>query len=178
MNKILLPVFVFFILNAVAQNRVPQNVTAVLEKAGKNKIELEKVIRQYNQNTEDSLKLKAAYFLISNMDIHFSADYYWADGTGKKIPFNEMDYPDFVTAVKAFEEIKPKYESVKPVSYSYKDIDTIKAEFLIKNIENAFEVWKRPQAKNLPFSDFCNYILPYRVGSEPLQVDMQIKPAV
>lgn len=153
----------------IAQNSLPKNVITVIEKAGKNKIELEKVIKQYNQNTADSLKLKAAYFLIANMDIHSSVDYYWVDGTGKKIPYNEMDYPDFVTAVKAFEEIKPKYPNVKPVPFTYKDIDTIKADFLIKNIENAFEVWKRPQCKNTSFTDFCNYILPYRVGSEPLQ---------
>lgn len=154
---------------SLGQNNLPKNVSAVLEKAGKNKIELEKVIQQYNKNKSDSLKLKATYFLIANMDIHYSVDYYWADKTGKRIPYNEMDYPDFVTAVKAFEEIKPKYEGIKPVPVIYKDIDTIKADFLIKNIENAFEVWKRPQSRKISFTDFCNYILPYRVGSEPLQ---------
>lgn len=169
MNKILAIGFLFFIFHTKAQNSVPKNVSVVLEKAGKNKGELEKVIRQYNQNTADSLKLKAAYFLISNMDIHSSSDYYWTDGAGKKIPYNEMDYPDFVTALKAFEEIKSKYEGIKPVPFIYKDIDTIKADFLIKNIDNAFEVWKRPQSKNTSFTDFCNYILPYRVYSEPLQ---------
>lgn len=169
MNRILLTVFILFIFHAIAQNGVPKDVNEVLEKAGKNRIELEKVIQQYNKNKADSLKLKAAYFLISNMDIHYSADYYWTDGAGKRIPYNEMDYPDFVTAVKAFDEIKPKYEGVKPVPVIYKDIDTIKADFLIKNIENAFEVWKRPQSKKISFKDFCNYILPYRVGSEPLQ---------
>lgn len=153
----------------LAQNNIPKNVTTVLEKAGKNRGELEKVIHQYNHNAADSLKLKATYFLIANMDIHSSVDYYWADGAGKRIPYNEMDYPDFVSAVKAFEEIKPKYENLKPVSITYKDIDTIKADFLIKNIENAFDVWKRPQSKNVSFTDFCNYILPYRVGTEPLQ---------
>jgi hypothetical protein len=169
MSKFITTLLLFSAFCTIAQNSLPKNVATVLNKAGKNKGELEKVILRYNQNKADSLKLKATYFLISNMDIHSSIDYYWADGTGKKIPYNEMDYPDFVTAIKAFEEIKTKYESVKPVPYSYKDIDTIKADFLIKNIENAFEVWKRPQAQNVSFIDFCNYILPYRVASEPLQ---------
>lgn len=169
MGKITLMLLLLSGLHVTSQNNLPKNVESVLEKAGKNRNELEKVIRQYRQNKGDSLKLKAAYFLIENMDIHFSADYYWADGTGKRIPYNEMDYPDFVTAVKAFEEIKPKYENVKPVPVTYKDIDSIKADFLIENIENAFDVWKKPHFKHVSFIDFCNYILPYRVGTEPLQ---------
>ena len=169
MHKITMMLFLFSGFYAISQNNLPKNVATVLEKAGKNRGELEKVIQRYNQNTADSLKLKATYFLISNMDLHSSVDYYWADGSGKRIPYNEMDYPDFVTAVKVFEEIKPKYENVKPVPFVYKDIDVIKADFLIKNIENAFDVWKQPQSKNISFADFCNYILPYRVGSEPLQ---------
>lgn len=169
MSKITIILLLFSGVFGIAQNQVPKNVTAVLEKAGKNRGELEKVIHQYNRTIGDSLKLKATYFLIANMDIHYSVDYYWADGAGKKIPYNEMDYPDFVAAVKAFEKIKPKYQDVKPVPFTYKDIDTIKADFLIKNIENAFDVWKRPQSKNVSFLDFCNYILPYRVGTEPFQ---------
>lgn len=169
MNKIIITLLLLSGFCVLSQNNMPKNVTTVLEKAGKNRIELEKVIQQYNQKAADSLKLKATYFLIANMDIHFSVDYYWADSAGKRIPYNEMDYPDFVTAVKAFEEIKPKYENLKPVPITYKDMDTIKADFLIKNIENAFDVWKRPQSKNVSFTEFCNYILPYRVGSEPLQ---------
>lgn len=169
MGKIIMMLLLLSSLYVRSQNNLPKNVTAVLEKAGKNRGELEKVIQRYNQNKADSLKLKATYFLISNMDIHSSVDYYWTDGKGKRIPYNEMDYPDFVSAVKAFEEIKPKYENIKPVPYTYKDIDTIKADFLIRNIENAFAVWKQPQSKNISFTDFCNYILPYRVGSEPLQ---------
>lgn len=38
-----------------------------LEKAGKNRYELEKVLKHYTHNPSDSLKLKAARFLIANM---------------------------------------------------------------------------------------------------------------
>ncbi len=169
MSKIISALLLFSGVCSMSQNSLPKNVTSILEKAGKNRIELEKVIQQYSQNPADSLKLKASYFLIQNMDIHYSSDYYWADGDGKKIPYNEMDYPDFVTAVNAFEQIKPKYQNIKPVAVVYKDIDTIKASFLIKNIDNAFVVWNKPQSAKVSFTDFCNYILPYRVGTEPLQ---------
>ena len=169
MYKIIILLWLFCGFWGAAQNNIPKSVTSILEKAGKNRIELEKVIQEYSQNPADSLKLKASYFLIQNMDIHYSSDYYWTDDHGKKIPYNEMDYPDFITAVNAFEQIKPKYKNIKPVAVVYKDIDTIKASFLIKNIDNAFVVWNKPQSAKVSFNDFCNYILPYRVGTEPLQ---------
>lgn len=50
------------------------------------------------------------------------------------------------------------------------DAKVIRAEFLIHHIDQAFEVWeKRPWNKYLPFDDFCELILPYRVGDEPLE---------
>lgn len=46
----------------------------------------------------------------------------------------------------------------------------IKAEFLIHHIDQAFEVFeKRSWNKYLPFDDFCELILPYRIGDEPLE---------
>ena len=43
-----------------------------LRLSGDNRIELEKVIRHFSQDTSDSLKLKAALFLIENMPGHCS----------------------------------------------------------------------------------------------------------
>lgn len=43
------------------------------------------------------------------------------------------------------------------------------ADYLINNIDHAFKVWKhRPWNKTLGFDDFCELILPYRIGNEPL----------
>lgn len=146
----------------------PKEVEAVLKKAGKNRGELEKTIRHFQQS-HDELKLKATYFLIANMDIHYSMNYYWADAKGKKVPFNELAYPDFNAAIKAFTAIKAKTPGIHPVPVKYQDIDSIKANFLINNIDRAFEVWKRPAARQLSFANFCEYILPYRASVEPLQ---------
>ncbi|MDR2040601.1 MAG: hypothetical protein LBQ60_22020 [Bacteroidales bacterium] len=50
------------------------------------------------------------------------------------------------------------------------DAHIITSEFLIDNIERAFEVWTRnPWCKSLSFSEFCEEILPYRIGNEPLE---------
>jgi hypothetical protein len=54
---------------------------AVLEQAGKNRKELEKVLKHYSQNPADSLKWRAVEFLIVNMPGKYS-EYYdalWND---------------------------------------------------------------------------------------------------
>lgn len=43
-----------------------------LEKSGDNRSELEKVLMHYSQKDADSLKLRAAVFLIENMPGHYS----------------------------------------------------------------------------------------------------------
>lgn len=140
----------------------------VLKKAGTNRIELEKAL-QYSYKTNDSLKIKAMQFLIANMDIHFSSDYYWQDVAGKKIPYNELDYSDFEQAKANFETIKEQNTGLQPKPIVYKDIETITADYLIQNLERAFSSWKTSEKKTIPFADFCQYILPYRITEEPLQ---------
>lgn len=161
--KILL-LFLPFFLHA----QYPSAVETVLKKAGANRPELEKAL-QYSAKTGDSLKLKAIHFLIANMDIHSSSDYYWADAAGKKINYNELDYPDFEQAKTAFETIKTQNPGLKPVPTIYKDIETIKGDFLIENLEKAFAAWQNSAIKTTSFDNFCEYILPYRVSIEPLQ---------
>src|SRR5690606_26565546 len=50
------------------------------------------------------------------------------------------------------------------------DIQFIQADFLIENIELAFESWhKIPNDKRASFEEFLQFILPYRNGDEPLE---------
>jgi hypothetical protein len=135
-------------LSSYGQNHYPPAVATVLVKAGANKSSLEKVLNFYSKKRADTLKYKAACFLIANMDIHKSYDYYWADGKKQKIPFNELDYTDFKVAVNAFDSIKKRYSGVQPIANVYRDIDSIKADFLIDNIEMAFKAWESPWAKH------------------------------
>lgn len=168
-TKYLCTAFLFMLAIGVnAQTKYPANVEVVLQKTKSNRPELEKVINHYNIQV-DSLKRKAAYFLIANMDIHNSNNYYWADSNNKKVEFNELDYPNFDSSISAFEIFKKQVPKIHPIPFSYLDIDSMKADFLIDNIDQAFDLWKNPWAKNLSFEDFCEYLLPYRVVSEPLQ---------
>ena len=149
--------------------------------AGKNKPELEKVIIHYSRNPDDSLKLKAAYFLIENMGNKFGL------------------YPDIKAANKynvVFERLRALYKNrantmenrmvINPIikalwdSIEQKvgdigidkklDCQVIKADYLIENIDYSFKVWyEKPWCRHLSFEQFCESILPYRFKDEPLQ---------
>lgn len=47
------------------------------------------------------------------------------------------------------------------------DITALSADYLIENIDLAFQVWPKPWNRTHSFTDFCRYILPYRCLYEP-----------
>ena len=47
-------------------------------------------------------------------------------------------------------------------------VETVKAGFLIRHIDDAFALWRKPWNTRVSFSLFCRYVLPYRLGQEPL----------
>jgi len=154
---------------AQVRNSYPADVESVLRKAGVNRPELENSI-EYFKKSKDPLKIKAVYFLISNMDIHYSESYYWANREGARIEFDELRYPNLDSAVAAFDVLKKRYGPVHPVPQVLQDIRTIKSAFLIDNINRAFEIKGNYYNNHISFDDFCEYVLPYRVSTEPIQM--------
>jgi hypothetical protein len=136
--------------------------------AGKNQVELKALIEHYSKNPADSLKKKSAIFLIENMDGHFS---YKSSGWTSynhaldslynlNLPKNEM--------IQAYNSLAYEYEN-KLVDFKEEpDLKFIKADYLIRNIDSAFVAWQKPYAKSLNFNQFCEYLLPYRIGNEEL----------
>mgnify|MGYP001522998676 FL=1 len=50
-----------------------------------------------------------------------------------------------------------------------KDVLIVDSAYLCNNIDWAFKVWQeQPWGKSVSFADFCEYILPYRIGDETL----------
>ncbi len=157
---------------------------SALTMAGENRAELEKVLEHY-ASPADSLKKKAAIFLIMYMPGKFAKifpDYdsfkpvfdtlatlnqaYEYGGNNANFEFykyyKHTVFNDFLT----MHDIK----LARNLPYSIKeDIKTITADYLIENIEYAFKAWDMPWNKTLSFSDFCEYILPYRYGNEELE---------
>jgi hypothetical protein len=154
---------------ACEQHRYAQNLHEALGLSGANRVELEKVLTHYSQEESDSLKLKAAKFLISNMDVHFSYKSKAWDDFQVELDtlFKHEDQTEALD--KGLKNIYNKYASLIADDLSYvSDLQTIRADFLIHNIEKAFESWQTPYSRHLNFDDFCEYILPYRAGREPL----------
>lgn len=159
-------VFISFAYKVSAQ--IPNSVEQNLKNSKLNRNELEKTITYFKQS-KDQRKLQALYFLISNMDIHETSNYFLKDSSGKKVDFNELEYHSLKESQKAFQNLKQENPNLLAHSYRVKDLENITAEFLIKNIEQAFESWHSSPVKNVSFNDFCEYLLPYRISIEPLQ---------
>ena len=130
-----------------------------LEFAGENRRELEKVLEYYS---DDSLKYRAAYFLIENMPRWYAYDGWQLDTLE-------------VLMRKDRKGILSKDEKMRWNGFDYHalnkvyDSKVITSEYLIENIDLAFQEWqKRPWNKSLSFDDFCDLILPYRIGNERL----------
>jgi len=138
----------------------PKSLYPIFEKAGSNQSELKKVIRHYSHHAADSLKLKAAIFLIENMDVHYS---YKSEQWEKfQVELDKLFKKEHEESklTQGFDSISKKYD-LSDVTY-LSDLETIKAGFLIRSIDYAFEKWKTPYAKHLTFDEFCEYLLPYR----------------
>lgn len=135
-----------------------------LTRAGNNRVELEKVLQHYQQ---DSLKLKAATLLISNMERNYY--YYNSDWLGQYnaifnhiAPLSEQEIitlkDSIITSIGSPEQAK---------NARLHDLRTVSADYLIANIEEAFTAWQAaPWRDSVSFDLFCNYILPYKNFSE------------
>lgn len=65
-------IFLFLVLLFSCQSSEEKQLEKVLTLSGNNRPELEKVLEHYKENEADSLKLRAAKFLIMNMPGHQS----------------------------------------------------------------------------------------------------------
>lgn len=132
--------------------------------AGNNRKELEKVLDYFQKDPDDSLKYKAACFLVRNAPYYYS---YAPSVVIDSLKQLKVENRNRWIAAEVIEKWKWFHYQTLP---KIKDIDVITADLLIENIEYAFKAWnKRPWSKNYSFEDFCEYILPYRVGDETLE---------
>lgn len=148
----------------------PADITRALELAGNNRPELEKAIEHY-RTLDDSLKLSAAYFLVANMDGHAQVTFALQDTSKNKIDFDVLHYVNFDSLTANFAVMEQAHGVLDfGRDKITKDLETIKADYLIEQIDYAFRAWReKPWAAQITFADFCEYILPYRGSEEPLE---------
>ncbi len=161
-------IIILFLPFSLVSQKMPNadNLEQALQLAGANRIELEKVLEHYAKNPADSLKLKAARFLIENMDVHSSyissqlhAYYNVLDSI-----FSLNGRHEGITQEQ--EELLARLRQNTPAYQSIPDLQSVTAGFLTDNIDRAFEAWKQPYANELDFDDFCEYLLPYKSGEK------------
>lgn len=160
MKRNLLLLCTLLLLFCSCQPEVNRRLKVALEFAGSNRKELEKVLAHY---ANDSLKLAAAYFLIENMPRWYAYEG-WQLDTLKRVQ------ADILRTDTLEQKDRKKWQGFdyRSLQKVY-DAKVIHADYLIENIDMAFREWReRPWNRTLPFSDFCELILPYRIGDEPL----------
>ena len=136
-----------------------RRIEEVLDFAGDNSGELKQVLSHYERQG-DGLKLKAARFLIANMEDKYAYD----------IP----DWGAIHDTLRAIKRTGRGENRWKQINYKILpkvyDAQVMTADYLIENIDLAFDAWRqRPWGRHYSFEDFCEYILPYRIGDEPLE---------
>lgn len=159
-------------------SRYSPRLEASLSMAGANRGELEKVLEHYRG---DRKKYKAACFLIENMVGRYtlvssrldSLDAVFFDAVANlDVRFEDTEVNVYLVQLKVnavWNKVISEYGI--PTEFQYKrseDLRSVKADYLIDNIDEAFETLDYPWTSNLPFDDFCEYVLPYRYGNEPL----------
>lgn len=164
---VLMVILSYITINKIMMGNEPlTSLELALKAAGENREELEKVLNYYRINPSDSLKYKAACFLIENMPSYkfsnseqlesYKSYYSWLKKSPEKNPEEISD--SIIKTYGPMENLDVKY-----------DIKEVDSAYLCHNIEWAFKVWKeKPWSKNISFEVFCEYILPYRIDNEPL----------
>jgi len=133
----------------------------LLDSLGSDGSRLAPVLDHYAQ-PGDSLKLKAACFLLQNI-----VDHYYVDVPEAYDSLLERQSQSALTGNllnKVLDSLSIRHHNTM-LAYT-PDYKVVTAEMLIENIDYAFLAWQLPWAKELSFDDFCTYILPYKVGTE------------
>lgn len=146
---------------------------SALTLSGDNRIELQKVLDHYSK-PEDSLKLRAAEYLITNM-----AGKYTVTSTAleayedlipriAEVPADEgLNSPRIDNLFQEFQKKDTRTSDTRLRKLS--DLENISAEYLIKSIDDSFDTWEStPWHNHYTFEQFCEYVLPYRSMTEYL----------
>lgn len=135
-----------------------------LKKSGSNRVELEQTIEHY-KNAMDTLKLQALHYLIEQLPYYGTLNYKFVDRNGEEISIDNWNYK---TVPDVQDDMVRKGLRFNQTSIT-EDAKSISKEYLISNINLAFEVWETyPWCSSLSFKKFCKRILPYKLNGDPL----------
>lgn len=137
-----------------------------LQKAGKNRQEMEKVLAYFNSSPKDSLKYKSACFLIENMSGHVtcSSEEIQQYLVLKYEKLKDVTWDEYLLERLLLFRLSDSFQEKWQTK---EDLETLTSDFLIAHIESVFRqkdncTW----LQDIDFNDFCEYLLPYRLDKE------------
>ena len=135
-----------------------------LDLSGENRAELEKVL-DYFRDDPDGLKYRAAKFLIENMPYHYTySDDYMDRYDSVYTAMSDVAHQDRDAFFKEHIPGIGRNDGKTCI-----DIQTVKADYLIKAIDDACDAWRNASWSNdYDESLFLDYVLPYRILNEQL----------
>ncbi|WP_443940010.1 hypothetical protein [Pedobacter sp. MW01-1-1] len=162
--KAVLPLFIVSFLIGCSNSKLLKESFQI---AGTNKGELQAVLEHFKSDPNPQ-KLDAAKYLIVQMKYQ-----YHKEGNSIK-RYDSLINVLGNLSIGRMEELGAIWDSLKrelkpPLiddTYSVCDLKRISAEDLISHINSAFNAWSKPWARDLSYSDFCRYILPYKLVEE------------
>lgn len=139
------------------------DLSTALYYAYDNKEELENALRHYMFEDPNPEKLAAAQFLIENMPGHYSYSsseiysyYAYADSILADTSLTPEQQRDSLLA-------KTDSRFVAMPFLKTRDVEIVKADYLIDNIDKSYAQWKTcPWASHLSFEDYLEWLLPYK----------------
>lgn len=162
--------FLFFIASCTKAPYpiVPEEVSATINKSGKNYVELLEAIVEYRK-PEDSLKLKSLYYLLAHYPSHGYRTYLLHDTNGELIDYNIRDAKSYYELLQYRDSLARQHgELAFKRHYFGKDIYKLAAEQLVDHVDRSYSIWKNsPWDSAYAFETFLHYILPMRLNSGP-----------
>ena len=172
MKNILILILISYVCYSCTYN---SNTKKTLELAGNNQKELLKVIEYYKNEPN---KKTATFFLLSNMSYKFAY-------SGELLEHYDMLLHVFDSLYKqkvytgdpavikqTWDFLTSQYGPllISRLDTTY-DCHILTSDFLINNIDTAFASWKRaPSYITDNFESFCEFVLPYRISNETIEL--------
>lgn len=148
---------------------LPPDVLMVLNETGFNRIELTKTIAEYF-GSADTLKLKGAYYLISNMHRQYFVDFTVHDSSGNMYQIEPLSFAadtSFLAFWKTLDSITGGLRFKARIFML--DTDTISSSTLVSRINRCLDTLTNPYLDQYTHEAVFQYVLPYRIANEAIE---------
>ena len=128
------------------------------------------VLKYFSQQSSDSLKYKAALFLIENISYHASVTSNKQDVYYSKLAEIENKY-NFPMCQQYIKNLADSISMSEDAPFlRLPDESVVTSQYLIDIINDSFEKWQYGNfARHLNFAEFCECILPYKLTNERVE---------